>query len=859
MKFLYVNLILACLTQIVASEEDCTIIAVAGVKTDLEDSNDIDFLCELDAKDNNGISGFTVPMKLNMSQKEDMKTKLSKGEVKSGSSKLSNSLGATISQKGVKIPVGTPVKVLNNDVGSSSVSHFGKKYFLGVRVKAADKTHSHTAQVMSDNIFGSYGDPNNMKSQMFDCSWGQYEIIPGVNPSSNQDISEHEEAPGIIEVNIGLNLVGNDRYTIKNAVTAAVQELLGFTLPGPFDHVMYMLEGCYTDCGWAGYAYINSWNQVYQGIYYSFTGVQVHELGHNLGMAHSGGLDGATYTDHTCMMGNPLYSDDVGKMCFNPAKNWYLGWYGDDYVTFDPSTEGCWTGTIIGIGEWDSGNYGIPVDIKIETGTSEDYFIGFNRAAGPNAQNDEADDEVTIVQTGNNGISYSQSSLKSHLTEGESYTFSNWKGSGEDLSVIVNAIDITSTPGTAQVTIQLGSFPCQGYPTPAPTTPSPTPSTGPCTKEVTVSVTTDSYPSETSWSITSVDDPNNDLMSGSNYADQGATYSETEYLTCGKTYKFTINDTYGDGNCCSYGEGNFIVTVEGSVVAEGGEFGSTEVKEFVIQEDSSPTNPPNPSPTNPPSPSPANPPSSSPINPPSSSPTNPPTPSPSNPPSSSPINPPTPSPTNPPSSSPTNPPTPSPTNPPTPSPTNPPSSSPTNHPSSSPINPPSSSPTNPPIHSPTIATNPPVVPTSSPVTSPNFCEIFTLSLTTDMYGYETSFALVNELAGKLRLMGGAYTSSKTFEESACLANGRYIFTISDSHGDGICCGSQGDGSYKITLGDELIGQGGDFGESEQIVFDVGPPGPTRAPTSAPSCLFSGLSCLVGDQCCSERCKNNSCV
>jgi len=495
-------------------------------------------------------------------------------------------------------------------------------------------------------------------------------------------------------------------------------------------------------------------------------------------------------------MGNPLYSDDTGKMCFNPAKNWYLGWYGDDYVTFDPSTDGCWTGTIIGIGEWDSGNYGLPVDIKIETGTSEDYFIGFNRATGPNAQNDEADDEVTIVQTGNNGASYSQSSLKSHLTEGESYTFSNWKGSGEDLSVIVDAIDITSTPGTAQVTIQLGSAPCQGFPTPAPTTPSPTPSTGPITKEVKVSVTTDNYPGETSWSITSVDDPNNELMAGSNYADPGATYDETAHLTSGKTYKFTINDTYGDGICCSYGNGGYSVTVEGSVVAEGGDFSNTEVKEFVIQQVSSPTNPPNPSPTNPPSPPPTNPP--------------------------------TPSPTNPPSPSPTNPPNPSPTNPPNPSPTNPPTPS-------------------------------PVVPTSSPVTSPNFCETFFLSLTTDMYGYETSFTLVNELAGKLRLMGGGYSSSKTFEESACLANGRYIFTISDSHGDGICCGSQGDGSYKITLGDELIGQGGDFGESEQIVFDVGPPGPTRAPTSAPSCLSSGLSCLVGDQCCSERCKNNSCV
>merc|ERR1712003_5692 len=250
--------------------------------------------------------------------------------------------------------------------------------------------------------------------------------------------------------------------------------------------------------------------------------------------------------------------------------------------------------------------------------------------------------------------------------------------------------------------------------------------------------------------------------------------------TCGKTYKFTINDAYGDGICCSYGEGNYIVTVEGSVVFQGGEFGSTEVKEFAIQEeDPSPTNPPTPSPTNPPTPSP------------------------------------------------TNPPIPSPTNPPTPS--------------------------------PTIASNSPVAPTSPPVTSPNYCETFTFSLTTDMYGYETSFTLVNELDGRLRFMGGSYSSSKTFQESTCLANGRYIFTISDSHGDGICCGSQGDGSYKITLGDELIGQGGDFGESEQIVFDVGPPGPTRAPTSAPSCLSSGLSCFVGSQCCSERCENQSCI
>jgi len=60
---------------------------------------------------------------------------------------------------------------------------------------------------------------------------------------------------------------------------------------------------------------------IYQGYYYKQNGVQMHEIGHSFGLAHSGGIDGATYTDQTGLMGTPLYSDEVGKMCFNAAKN----------------------------------------------------------------------------------------------------------------------------------------------------------------------------------------------------------------------------------------------------------------------------------------------------------------------------------------------------------------------------------------------------------------------------------------------------------------------------------------------------------------------------------------------------------
>ena len=84
---------------------------------------------------------------------------------------------------------------------------------------------------------------------------------------------------------------------MQNAVARAVQEHFGDEwlregLPGPYGHVMYMLEGCYGyDCGWAAYAYAESWLTVYQGRYYRDAAVQIHELGHNFGLVSDGGGD----------------------------------------------------------------------------------------------------------------------------------------------------------------------------------------------------------------------------------------------------------------------------------------------------------------------------------------------------------------------------------------------------------------------------------------------------------------------------------------------------------------------------------------------------------------------------------------
>jgi len=141
--------------------------------------------------------------------------------------------------------------------------------------------------------------------------------------------------------------------------------------------------------------------------------------------------------------GNPHYEDDTGKMCYNPAKNWQIGWYNDRKKMLTPPSQASWETmeTIVGIADYQKNNM-FPVVLKLETGTSNDYFVGFNRAAGINEDNKEADDQLTIVQSGKNGDSFSQSWLKATLKVSEQYTLENFGGvSGTNIVIILDSID----------------------------------------------------------------------------------------------------------------------------------------------------------------------------------------------------------------------------------------------------------------------------------------------------------------------------------------------------------------------------------------------------------------------------------
>ncbi|KAL7543067.1 hypothetical protein ACHAXR_012379, partial [Thalassiosira sp. AJA248-18] len=474
----------------IAGSPDYRYLQENGIDIDVYDQGE-EFVCELN-------TGLTVPIKGTEEQMHMMQSLLHEGTFISSEMTIgiADNLMSLHGDDSVYLPPGNIILAPRNDrttrrrtrkmlkgarsnlgrddydsrnlaVGSR-LPYEGPKPILAVRVTDSDgNVHQDNARTVSDNIFGTYGDLVNAKSQFEACSFGKLDVTD----EYSTDISKKLSDRGVIDIEIPIPLLGNDRSAIRAAVVTAAEEKLGFVLPGPFQHVMFVIEKCYTDCGWAAYAYVNSWLSIYQGNNYRYVAVQMHELGHNLNLAHSGGIDGKTYTDHTGLMGNPYYEDEEGAMCFNPAKVFQIArgvgsWFNEndhDIKEWNSGTTGGtnWSGKIIGIADYKNNPNSRPVVVKLESGGPNDLFVGFNRAEGNNKEVADARDQVTVIEAGNDGLGYSQSYLKATLSEGEVYSIANWRGSGLELTIFVREINIGSNPGYADVLITLGDLPTQ--------------------------------------------------------------------------------------------------------------------------------------------------------------------------------------------------------------------------------------------------------------------------------------------------------------------------------------------------------------------------------------------------------------
>ena len=365
--------------------------------------------------------------------------------------------------------------------GRSLANYAGNIPILAVRVTDVDGlAPSDDANYISDKIFGTNGDDSTAVSQFSLCSYGAFNIVNNDYGSRTAEILSKLSAPGVLDVTIPIS-IQPFRYTeIYNALTKAVSDKLGFPAkPGPFAHIIYILEKCYAspddDCKWLGLAQVNRWSVVVHSKYFSFPTVILHEIGHNLNFGHSGGFDGGAYSDRSCLMGYAIADESIAGMCFNPAKTHQLimsngndghsgYWYDASRVsTWTPGSSGnVWNVTLIGVAEYGQITNGGGEDrrlvLRILHDNMTDLFVGFNRKTGMNKDTKQGSNMVTIIQAGAGGITYSASFLNATLQKGQSFNIPNWQGiANSSLKFLVDEIRTDVVPGYANVRVVLSS------------------------------------------------------------------------------------------------------------------------------------------------------------------------------------------------------------------------------------------------------------------------------------------------------------------------------------------------------------------------------------------------------------------
>ncbi len=136
--------------------------------------------------------------------------------------------------------------------------------------------------------------------------------------------------------------------------------------------------------------------------------------------------------------------------------------------------------------------------------------------------------------------------------------------------------------------------------------------------------------------------------------------------------------------------------------------------------------------------------------------------------------------------------------------------------------------------------------TTSPICNESE-SLFQVELKTDNFPRSTSWELLdvnNNNQTVYSVEQGAYNQSNSLHEKirCILSDSCYKFIIHDSDGDGICC-SSGNGYYKLIYEDFFVGEGGEFGSSEESTLFGNACSRTLTPStsSQPSDLLSSSS------------------
>lgn len=427
-----------------------------------------------------------------------------------------------------------------------------------------------------------FDDSVSLKSQTEACSYGKLKIEPFKgNTPNNKYISN-----GVVDVSMDYAMASG-APGMDQAAMAAANKQLGDLNDDRFGLIMFCFP---PGSNFLAFAFPNSKYSFYNDKWCGYVTGQMHEVGHNIGLAHSGQTNEGDYGDGTGLMGSSSPDDDR-RICYNPQKNYQLGWYDDKVETIDPlDGSGNREFTLNGVSDYKMNNNALIVIRLRQLDREQDYYVGFNRAEGINAETYEDGNRVTIVRKEfGSPLDYGQSTKIASLNPGEKHVINNFNGK-KDVQIMFLGLK----NGDAQIMVLEGDGP------------PPTSEPGSCQK-VTVEITTDDYPKDTYWYIADTGGYGKVAGFSQEYTQANRKHSQTVCLPMGsssKTYQFTIMDKYGDGMCCSQGNGSYnVIDNKGGKIFSGGSNFSTRKHYITVQKDPSPP-PPTKAPTSAPTPKP---------------------------------------------------------------------------------------------------------------------------------------------------------------------------------------------------------------------------------------------------------------
>eukprot|EP00537_Pseudo-nitzschia_pungens_P001583 CAMPEP_0172361126 /NCGR_PEP_ID=MMETSP1060-20121228/5013_1 /TAXON_ID=37318 /ORGANISM="Pseudo-nitzschia pungens, Strain cf. cingulata" /LENGTH=1053 /DNA_ID=CAMNT_0013083295 /DNA_START=158 /DNA_END=3319 /DNA_ORIENTATION=- len=433
-------------------------------------------------------------------------------------------------------------------------------------------------------------DPICLRSQYAACSHGAVIVEPTdkfgsiLNSTMFPGVKNGTFIPGIVDVYVDALATPGNHPNLENEaeIEASSRYAVGGmnetgSLANDFDFVLFCLPPGTGD--WVAYAYVNDHRSYFNDKWCQRVSAQMHEIGHNLNLGHSGLPEQSSYADVSGMMGFAHEKDDAPIQCFNPAKSYQLGWYPLQIKSIDPlallnETSPPLQFILNGVSDYapDGSNGEALVSLRLENFGllgGVDYYIGYNRASGCNSGTADAQNKVTVTEKENSINSldgrdgFGKSRRLGTLDEGESFKIENFQNS--IISIIVTVISIKGKNAAIEVAIK-------------PPEPTAAPTTTPCDRggnRFKVEFRTDEYGDETQLFL---------KMQGDDvYIDMGDRYLPlTTYgfpdlyssycLPPGVCFVFEIKDTMGDGMCCGYGDGYYKGFLDGELIFEGAEF-----------------------------------------------------------------------------------------------------------------------------------------------------------------------------------------------------------------------------------------------------------------------------------------------